>query len=295
MEREKWIPLQAPIYMNWNYTYRCPFNCRHCYSRGRENRELSLADQFKVADNIIRNGVFYVNFGGGEPFTSSNLPAVIRRLHEGGVYVNVSTNGYLLSREKMDAVIRSGLNGIVVSVDSANAAVHDDMRNHTGSFEAMKKSVAYFAEQGIRVFFSTVVTRRNLYDIEAVLELADSMSCYEIELKRMKLVGNALNEPDLVLTPEDEDYLVAHIPEWRKNYRVGIQLIYKPEGIEGIDLGCPCGKAMMTILDNGDMSACAYSPIIIGNALTDEIGKVWQQHPVLKGMRNSYSCPGLQT
>ena len=126
------------------------------------------------------------------------------------------------------------------------------------------------------------------------MELADSMACYEIELKRMKLVGNALNESELVLTLEDEEYLFARIPEWKEKYKVGIQLIYKPEGIEGIDRGCPCGKAMMTILDNGDLSACAYSPVIIGNALTDEISEVWLHHSALEEMRNGHSCPGLQ-
>ncbi len=290
-----WPLLHAPIYINWNITYACPFNCLHCYSRERNtNPVLSLAQKLAIADNITRNGVFYVSFGGGEPLCDPDLLAIIRRLHERGVYVNVITSGYPVKPTIADALAAAGVGGVIVSIDSANPSVHDRIRNHPGAFSAALACIRLFRERSVNVSLSTVITKANLYEMEEILQLAETLHCTGVELKRMKLVGNALHATELVLEKEDEKYLYAHIPEWDANHSMDVRLIYSPTPVPGYDSGCLCGKAVMTILSNGDMSACAYAPVIIGNALRDEIGKVWMEHELLKDYRENRVCPGLQ-
>ncbi len=290
-----WPLLQAPIYINWNLTYACPFNCLHCYSRERnKDSVLSFEQKLIIADNITRNGVFYVSFGGGEPLCDPDLLAVIRRLNARGVYVNVITSGYLVSPKEADALAAAGVGGIIVSIDSANPSVHDRIRNHPGAFHAALACIRLFRERSVNVSLSTVVTKANLYEMEEILQLAETFHCTGVELKRMKLVGNALNATELALGKEDEKYLYAHIQEWDARHATDVRLIYSPTPVPGYDPGCLCGKSVMTILSNGDMSACAYAPIIIGNALRDEISRVWMGHELLKEYRENRVCPGLQ-
>lgn len=223
-----------------------------------------------------------------------DLLAVIQRLNERGVYVNVITSGYLVSQKEADALVAAGVGGIIVSIDSASPSVHDRIRNHPGAFNAALACIRLFKERSVSVSLSTVITRANLYEIEKILQLAESFRCTGVEFKRMKLVGNALNATDLVLRKDDEKYLYSHIQEWDALHSTDVRLIYSPTPIPRYDSGCLCGKSVMTILSNGDMSACAYSPIIIGNALRDEIGKVWMGHELLKEYRENRVCPGLQ-
>ena len=36
--------MSGPLAINWNYSYKCQLNCSHCYSRNRNEIELSLQD-----------------------------------------------------------------------------------------------------------------------------------------------------------------------------------------------------------------------------------------------------------
>lgn len=69
--------MAGPLAINWNYSYKCPLNCTHCYSRDRDEIELSLGDKYRVAENIINNKVFLVNIGGGEPICSEGVFDII--------------------------------------------------------------------------------------------------------------------------------------------------------------------------------------------------------------------------
>lgn len=290
-----WPLLQAPIFINWNLTYACPLNCLHCYSRGRDtSQQLVLSEKLAIADNIVESGVFFVNFGGGEPLCDADLLPVIQRLSNHGVYVNVSTSGCFVDQERADALVTAGLCGIIVSLDGADPAVHDRIRNYPGAFYGAIECIRLFVERSTKVTLSTVITKENLYHMDEILRLAESLGCDAIELKRMKTVGNALTATDLMLEKADEEYLYAHIREWDVQYGLDIRLIYSPTYVPGYDTGCPCGKSAMTILSNGDLSACAYSPVVIGNALRNEIRSVWTGHEALKEYRKSQICPGLQ-
>ena len=291
----EYVLLGSPMHINWNFTYKCNFNCIHCYSRTRTSiSELPLQDKLKIAENIIRNDVFNVNLGGGEPLLSEDCLPIIEKMSAQDVRVNLSTNGWKTSTEKVRELKTAGLGGVAVSIDHIDETVHDSGRNMPGSLREVYKSVEKYVDAGIDVVISTTITSRNFDCLEDILDKAVSIGAKGIDLKRLKTMGNAFDRPDLLLNEQQTSLLYENVVKWRKSYPLSINFVYGANRIPNVDAGCPCGKTSLAIMCNGDISPCVYNVQVIGNAITDDLHEIWCHSEDLKYMREHFSCIGLR-
>jgi MoaA/NifB/PqqE/SkfB family radical SAM enzyme len=288
------LPLMdAPRHINWNITYRCPQDCEHCYSRApREQPELDLDGKLAVARNIVASRVPSVNLGGGEPRVSPDTLPIIRYLSESGVRVSLSSNGFGVTAAEADALKDAGLHSVILSLDFASAARHDAFRRRPGSFDACLEAAALFVERGVALLVSTVLTSQNLDELDGIVEVAERIGASGVELKRLRLAGNARGRADLALSREQERTLYDVFAGLRESAAIPLTLVYGAEPRAGTEDGCPCGRTALALLDNGDMAPCVYSPTVIGNALTENIDDVWRDSPHLEALRENFHCQG---
>jgi MoaA/NifB/PqqE/SkfB family radical SAM enzyme len=287
--------MDALYYVNWNIDYACSFNCRHCYSRTHEpSSAFNLAEKLKIAKNLADSQVFSVNLGGGEPLQSEGTFAIVEYLSSRHVAVSVSSNGWNVAAEDVDRLVRAGLDRIVLSLDNADSAKHDAFRGTEGSYAQCLKTAAQFVARGIPTWFSTVITQENFDTLEAILRLASEVDCEGVEFKRLRLQGNARDAGDLLLNAQQEELLIARVAGWKSRYGLQIVLVYNEDPVSGVDEGCPCGKSTLCVLDNGDIAPCVYNPVVLGNALVDNILDIWNSSEKLKEFRTHFSCKGLE-
>ena len=289
------VLLDAPFHINWNYTNICDFNCTHCYSRDNKiTNELSSAQKHLVAKSLAKSHVFSVNLGGGEPLLCNDVLENITYLARNNVHVLLSTNGWNTSFETTYALAQAGLGRIILSLDSANASRHDAFRNRVGSFDKVIQAAALYQQQNIPTSVSTIITSRNFDELEDIIVLAHSLGCSAVELKRLRLSGNAREQTDLLLSSKQEEGLYRQMAQWKRRFPLDIQLVYGTQPVEGIDAGCPCGRTSLCVLANGDIAPCVYNPRIIGNALVDDIDDLWRTSPLLQDLRRHFVCHGLE-
>ena len=290
----EYVLLGAPMHVNWNFTYLCNFNCIHCYSRSRTDMdELPLEDKIKIANNIIRNNIFNVNLGGGEPLLSEDCFEIIKLLSSNNVHVNLSTNGWKTSMDAIKRLKEAGLGGVAVSIDHIDPAIHDSGRNREGSLSEVYKSIEKYISVGIKVIVSTTITSRNFDVLENILQKCVELGVSGIDFKRLKTTGNALNKPELVLNDEQVDLLYKNIVKWKKEFPLNINFVYNETRIPNVDAGCPCGKTSIAIMCNGDISPCVYNVILLGNAINDDLHEIWCNSPKLNYLRQNFKCVGL--
>lgn len=287
--------MSAPLAVNWNYSYKCQLNCAHCYSRERNEVELSLADKYKVANNIVKNKIFTVNIGGGEPVCSEGVFEIIYFLRKNNVDVSLSTNGWLIDRETAEKLAKAKLNQVSISIDHSDPSLHDKNRGKKDSFQRAICATRICHELGIKVIFSTTITSVNYDVLEKIVELADKVGADGVDFKRLKTMGNARNRTDLEIDNEKKEQLYKNIICWRKQYkRLKIALVYNEKRVGDIDGGCPCGKVSLCVSSNGNIYPCVYNnQIILGNAVRDDLGEIWRDSSQLKYMREHYECMGL--
>lgn len=288
------ILLNSPMFVNWNYTYKCNFNCRHCYSRNRiDIEEPSFPQKKQIADNIIRNKIFLVNLGGGEPLLCDDCFDIIQYLRDNNVQVNVSTNGWKITDTCIKRLQKARLSGVSVSLDNICPEKHDELRNKPGSYVEACNAIIRFAQTDINVHVSTVITQDNFDELESLFMQCQEMGVRSIDLKRLKTMGNASELSDKGLTVDQVLLLYQQMPIWKKKFSIAINLVYGTKRIPRIDAGCPCGRTALAIMCNGDISPCVYNIRVIGNALVDDIHDVWIHSDELNYLRSHFECMGL--
>ena len=71
----------------------------------------------RILDNVKEHAHTMQFYFQGEPLLNKQLPEMIAMAHQVGLYTIVSTNAQTLSRSIAEALVKSGLNRIIVSID----------------------------------------------------------------------------------------------------------------------------------------------------------------------------------
>lgn len=286
----------VPVYISWNYTYACNFNCIHCYSRaGTYPRELDTTAYHAIVDQFITAGVMRVGLGGGEPLIRKDCIDVLARMGAAHIDTNITTNAWFLDARTAERIAAAQLATLYVSLDSARAENHDSFRRKNGSFDRVVTGIRNATASGLRVKLSTVITSRNFGELESIVALAEELGIHGIEFKRFRPTGNGHANVDTLSLPSGEDVEVQPtLACLDAASELDIALFYNAESDGQIDSGCPCGIRSLTLRPNGDVSPCAYAGLSIGNLMVDDLGQLWRESPALVGMRSESSCAGLK-
>jgi len=103
-------------------------------------KSLSTKEKIGIIKQLGRAGVWLLSFCSGEPLLSNDLEVLIKNAKKEGMLVNISTNGSLLE-QKAEMLVNSGVDFIIVSVDSYNHKLHDEIRGFKGLFESINKGI----------------------------------------------------------------------------------------------------------------------------------------------------------
>ena len=81
----------------------------------------------------------------GEPLLNKELPQMIREAHEAGLYTIVSTNAQAMTQEMAQALVESGLDRIIISMDGLTDESYNAYRVG-GSLEKCKEALRWLRE-----------------------------------------------------------------------------------------------------------------------------------------------------
>jgi len=168
MNRKSWLSLlhhRSPGQLVVQITDHCNARCPQCgMSTAHKFPRSKLAgDQIKrLIDAAAQKGVRVISFTGGEPLLFlDDLTEFIKYAGEAGIdYIRTGTNGFLfaqvkhhdfLSRIKKVAEKLAGvpLRNFWISLDSADPAVHENMRGLAGVIAGLEKALPVFHDHGL--------------------------------------------------------------------------------------------------------------------------------------------------
>ena len=138
--------------------------------------------------------LFYLQlFFQGEPFINKQLPELILLAHGYGVYTSVSTNGHYITEQNANAIVRAGLNQLIVSIDGATPETYVKYRVG-GNFTKVKRAVQLIAEAKKRLnstfpvlVVQFVVFRFNQHEIADIKVLAKQLGADKVRIKSAQI------------------------------------------------------------------------------------------------------------
>ncbi len=155
---------KIPWLVEFSVTYRCQCKCPHC-SVGDYLDKASLKDELTggqikhVLTQAARIGIPKVDYFGGEPLLREDITELVRFGAKKGLYISITTNAWLLTREMTRQLKDAGISCINISLDSVSEEKHDGLRGLPGLYKRALDGVRYCHEEGISCILSTYVTR----------------------------------------------------------------------------------------------------------------------------------------
>ncbi len=260
--------------IQFQYNYACNFTCDHCsvkrFQGKSERPSLTIADVKKLSLQADEMGLARFVITGGEPLIFKDFDALVEAIDPKKFYINVDTNGWFLDEKRARHLKSIGIDRVQLSLDSLDAAEHDDFRKAKGSHERAMKAIDAALGAGLAIFIQTVVTKQRLHSDE-FLEFIHFFNKRNVGVfvTYAKPVGAWEGNLDVLVDGADMDYM----RELEKKHNVYTHLT----PAYGLDMGCIAVKGMVSVTQRGDVLPCPYIHTSIGNILEEPLKDILQR------------------
>lgn len=257
-----------PYSLTIGLTFNCNLHCSFCSVEGGVpfKHELTLDDIVPVVEQVKKLKPSPFGLSGGEPLLKKELALYI--LEEvcpvDDMYVNLFTNGTLITKDYAHQLYDAGLRCARVSVDGHTAQVHDAMRGK-GTFEKTIQGIQFLKELGIHIETMSLITKTNYPYVKEIKEFVTHLgdTCLIGPINPM---GRGINSP-LLLTPEERINTILTNFDLEK-----IQTTVAPRS------GCLAGLPLY-IDPKGDIYPCFYMMLPefkIGNVKEHDLCEIYK-------------------
>lgn len=175
----------------WEITLACCFSCKYCGSKGgkaREN-ELSTEECLDVARQLSELGCERVSLIGGEVFMRRDWQTICEALIDGGMAVNIITNGFLFTDVLLQKIKDIRIESVSVSLDGPED-VHDRYRQQ-GSYARAIKAIEQLTGAGIPVSVISTLNAENVPRLEEFYSVLRNYPIFAWQLQACSPMGNA--------------------------------------------------------------------------------------------------------
>ncbi len=268
------------------YSYICNLSCSHCtawrgrWMRPKGERILTPQDLRRISDEADSLGLAQFCISGGEPTVFKDLDEVILALQPDKFHLTMSTHGHFLTKEKAKHLKSLGLDKVKISLDDFDPKAHDANRHSEGAYGKAITAMANAKEEGMGVVVQTCVTHQNCQTGQ-IIEMAKfaTENDYTVDILAARPTGSWEGRYDVLITPEDEDYLFAAHKEYPVLHR-DVRPAY------GMDKGCGAVHSTLHITQYGDIMPCVYIHIGIGNVFTGTLEEAIKLGQSIKWFKN---------
>ena len=139
-----------PLFVSVEPASVCQLKCPECpvgnaslgARREKGERFMSLEVWRRVLSEVRETAHTIQFYFQGEPLLNKDLPRMISEAHEAGLYTIVSTNSQAITPELAEALVQSGLDRIIISMDGLSDSSYNAYRIG-GSLEKTKAALRY--------------------------------------------------------------------------------------------------------------------------------------------------------
>ena len=120
---------------------RCNLSCAYCNEYDDVSKPVDTEIMFRRIDQLAKLGTSVITISGGEPLMHPELESIIAETRRRGMMAGLITNGYLLSRKRIQSLNKAGLEHLQISIDN----VEPD-ETSMKSLKVLDKKLRYLAE-----------------------------------------------------------------------------------------------------------------------------------------------------
>ncbi len=300
----------------WNVTQRCNLSCAHCYFEAGERvgRDELTTDEGKalIAD-LAGMGCPVLLFSGGEPLLREDIFELGREAVAKGLRAVLSTNGTLITPDVARRIAQAGFSYVGISIDGAEAT-HDAFRRRKGAFREAVAGIRNCLEAGVKAGVRFTVNRRNVQDLDAVLDLVEREGVPRFCMYHLVYAGRGREMIDDDLEPVAARRVVEHLLDRTADFHrrgIEVEILTTDNHADGVLIlrrvaaeqperlaevrellarhgGCSAGTKMANVDARGNVHPCQFwGHVSLGNVRERPFSAIWadESHPLLAKLR----------
>ena len=187
-------------YLHLGLTAACNLNCKHCFIKEKESKELSFEKAIAFIDVLEKQGLTHIYYTYGEPLLYHRLFEFSKNIRLKGIYQVLMTNGTQINYEVAQKIAASGINRVMISIDSSIEKKHDMNRGKQGSFGLAVQAIQLLKEQKVNVGIASTITKQNYLELAAIEKLAQ-----ENQIQYISFL--ACREQNRIACPLEKEYI----------------------------------------------------------------------------------------
>ncbi|MGC1645489.1 MAG: radical SAM protein [Candidatus Sulfotelmatobacter sp.] len=217
------VPLQVSI----EVTRRCPLECLHCYNNlpmgdmEAKRRELSTEEHFRVLDELVEMGCFWLLYTGGEIFARKDFLEIYTYAKRKGFLITLFTNGTIINEQIADCLAEWPPFAIEITLYGRTRETYEALTAVPGSYDRCLRGIKLLKERGLPLKLKTVATSINKHEILAMRQFAEEELGVEFKMDGQINPRIDCSQSPLAvrLTPEELVALDMSAPKGMSEYR----------------------------------------------------------------------------
>jgi radical SAM protein with 4Fe4S-binding SPASM domain len=277
------VPLQVSI----EVTRRCPLECLHCYNNlpmgdlEAKQRELTKEEHFRVLDELVEMGCFWILYTGGEIFARKDFLEIYTYAKQKGFLVTLFTNGTIINEQIADYLAEWPPFAIEITLYGRTRETYEALTAIPGSYDRCLRGIRLLKERGLPLKLKTVATSINKHEVSAMRRFAEDELGVEFKMDGQINPRIDCSQSPLAvrLTPEDVVALDMSAPKGVSEYRrLAKHDLENPPNLAQIDTVYHCGGGMSGFAINayGEMGICVISQQETFSVREDGVRRVWE-------------------
>jgi len=278
------VPLQVSI----EVTRRCPLECLHCYNNlpmgdlDAKRRELTREEHFKVLDELVDMGCFWILYTGGEIFARKDFLEIYTYAKKKGFLITLFTNGNLINEQIADYLAEWPPFAIEITLYGRTRETYEALTAIPGSYDRCLRGIRLLKERGLPLKLKTVPTSVNKHEVGAMRQFAEEELGVEFKMDGQINPRIDCSQSPLAvrLAPEDLVALDLAAPKGISEYRrLAKHDMERPPNLSQIDTMYYCGGGMNGFAINayGEMGICVISQQETFRVQTIGVKRVWEE------------------
>ena len=293
---QKQLGKRVPMQVSIEVTRRCPLECQHCYNnlpmgdQEARSREMTTEEHFKMLDELVEMGCFWLLYTGGEIFARKDFLQIYTYAKQKGFLITLFTNGTLINEKIADYLVEWPPFAIEITLYGRTKETYEALTQIPGSYEKCLRGIRLLRERGLPLKLKTVATSINKHEISAMRQFAEEELGVDFKFDAQINPRIDCSQSPLAvrLTPEEVVALDVHAPERAAEYRrLAERDLESPPNLAQSETMYVCGGGMNSFAVNayGEIGICVISQQETFSVREASVRQVWEESLLRLRMR----------
>jgi radical SAM protein with 4Fe4S-binding SPASM domain len=167
----------SPLIGQLELTYRCQFDCVHCYCQGCADRkeELTATAWKKILAQIQKAGCLWLGFTGGDPLIRPDFLEIYSYAKEKGFLVTILTNGYGLTKDIINYLVKSPPYSLEITVNGLTRKTFEGITRKEASWARVMANIKELKKSKLLFYIKSNCLSLNCHEVAKIKQWVDRL------------------------------------------------------------------------------------------------------------------------